>query len=188
VLEINGYQATSLAALTNGLNLGMNVYYADVVSTNPAITAQSINGIFGPNAPFNLIWVPGFAGPNSAVDVPLSQNGPVTRMNRSLRESLTADTDGDGVPNARDPYPMSATGGEPNEVQFVGLERNANGTVTFSVTGPQAGTYVIEFTTNLISPNWQAVPGVLTNDSTSGLKKLASLSIKVRRKGTIGYG
>jgi hypothetical protein len=173
VLEINGYQATSLAALTNGLTLGMNVYYADVVSTNPAITAQSINGIFGPNAPFNLIWVPGFAGPNSAVDVPLSQNGPVTRMNRSLRESLTADTDGDGVPNARDPYPMSATGGEPNEVQFVGLERNANGTVTFSVTGPQAGTYVIEFTTNLISPNWQAVPGVLTNDSTSGLKKFS---------------
>jgi hypothetical protein len=173
VLEINGAQAENIAALTNGLILGMNVYYADVVSTNPAINAQSLDRVFGPNAPFNLIWVPGFAGPNSAVDVPLAINGPVGRMNRGLRESLTADTDGDGIPNGRDPYPMTASAaGESNDVLLLSPRRDAaGGTLSFDLVGPRSARYVVEYTTNLIAPNWQVVPGSLTTDTTTGLNK-----------------
>jgi hypothetical protein len=167
----NGALASSLAALTNGIVLGMNVYYSDVVATNPAISAQSLNRVFGPNAPFNLIWVPDFAGPNSAVDVPLSANGPVTRMNRGLRESLLIDSDGDGIPNGRDAFPLSASAGGTIDVQLVGVTHNAvSGSVSFNVAGPQSATYIIERTTNLVSPNWQPVAGVLTSDPASSLK------------------
>jgi hypothetical protein len=166
----NGAIATSLAAFTNSFILGMNVYYADVVSTNPAITAQSINRIFGPNAPFNLIWVPGFAGPNSAVDVPLSANGPVSQMNRSLRESLLVDSDGDGIPNGRDAFPLSATAGGERDVQLVGVKHSASSGVSFSVAGPQTANYIIERAESLSSPRWQPVAGVLTNDPATSLK------------------
>lgn len=174
VLEINGFQGANIGALTNGLVLGMNVYYADVISTNPAINAQTVNQVFGPDAPFNLIWVPAFAGPNSAVDVPLSQNGQVGRMNRGLRDSLTADTDGDGIPNARDPYPMSAAGeGESNEVHLVDLQRDASGsTVTIRLAGPASAQYVLEYTTNLIAPSWRVVPGTVATEAAGGLKKI----------------
>ncbi len=169
VLTIEGTQATSLAAITNALLLGMNVYYADVISTNPAITAQSLNRLFGPNAPFNLIWVPDFAGPNSAVDVALSASGPVGRMNRGLRESLLVDSDGDGIPNGRDAFPLSSAAAVERDVQLVGVNQNPAG-VSFSIAGPQAVAYVIERTANLLSPNWQAVAGVLTSDPATSLK------------------
>lgn len=185
VLGISGTLDDSLGALTNALILGMNVYYADVISTNPAITAQSINRIFGPNAPFNLIWVPDFAGPNSSVDVPLAANGPVSQMNRGLRESLLVDSDGDGIPNGRDAFPLSASAGGERDVQLVGVRHNgAAGSVSFNVAGPAAANYIIERTTNLLSPDWQTVAGVLTNDPATSLK---SFTDKIDQGSKQGY-
>ena len=184
VLGITGTLDDSLGALTNGIALGMNVYYADLISTNPAITAQSINRIFGPNAPFNLIWVPGFAGPNSAVDVPLSANGPVSRMNRGLRESLLVDSDGDGIPNGRDAFPLSAAAGGERDVQLVGVSHSASSGVSFKVAGPQTANYVIERTTSLSTPEWQPVAGVLTNDPATSLK---SFTDKIDQGSKQGY-
>jgi hypothetical protein len=52
------------------------------------------------------------------------------------------------------------------------LEKDgATGAITFSIAGPQAASYVIEYTTNLISPNWQVVQGTTVTDSGNGLKK-----------------
>src|SRR5205823_14802888 len=50
-------------------------------------------------------WETGFAGPNSSVDV-LRLNGQTVKMNRALRFSTTIDSDGDGVLNADDAYPL----------------------------------------------------------------------------------
>lgn len=185
VLGFTGTLDDSMGALTNALMLGMNVYYADVASTNPAISAQSLNRIFGPNAPFNLIWVPDFAGPNSSVDVPLAANGPVSQMNRGLRESLLVDSDGDGIPNGRDAFPLSATAGGERDVQLVGVRHSGvAGSVSFSVAGPAAANYVIERTTNLLSPDWQPVAGVLTNDPATSLK---SFTDKIDQGSKQGY-
>mgnify|MGYP003574924998 CR=1 FL=1 len=185
VLAVEGVQATSLAALTNGIILGMNVYYANVISTNEAITAQSLNRVFGPDAPFNLIWVPDFAGANSSVDVPMSATGPVTRMNRGLRESLTVDSDGDGVPNGLDEFPLSATAGGAVDVQLIDVRRNGPaGTISFGMVGPQAANYVIEWTLDLTAPNWQPVEGVLTNDPASAIK---TFTYRIDREARQGY-
>jgi hypothetical protein len=185
VLGISGTLDDSMSALTNAFMLGMNVYYADVISTNPAINAQGLNRIFGPNAPFNLIWVPDFAGPNSSVDVPMAANGPVSRMNRGLRESLLVDSDGDGIPNGRDAFPLSASAGGERDVQLVGVRHNgAAGAVSFSVAGPIAANYIIERTTDLLSPDWQPVAGVLTNDPATSLK---SFTDKIDQGSKQGY-
>src|SRR5581483_4668580 len=63
ILAFDGAQAASLANITNRISLGMNIYFADVESTNAAITPAVLDHIFGPSAPYNFIWVNGFADP-----------------------------------------------------------------------------------------------------------------------------
>ena len=164
VLEINGPIAESLSALTNGLILGMNVYYSDLVTTTPysPVTADSLNRIFGPNAPFNFIWVPGFVGPN-AVEVALGVNGGSSRMNRALRQSTVLDSDGDGIPNALDQYPLTAAQpGEVNGTTLLNVNRNAQ-SISFNLTGTASATYVVEYTTNLVAPDWKAISAPLSS-------------------------
>ncbi|MGZ8939591.1 MAG: hypothetical protein ACXW32_10315, partial [Limisphaerales bacterium] len=184
-LEINGPLAESLDALTNGIMLGMNVYFSDVTttSTNGVITAEALDRIFGPNAPFNLIWVPSFVGPSS-VEVALGRNGSVSRMNRSLRQSLVLDSDGDGIPNGHDLYPL--TPAEPGEgAELVNVQRNASSdTISFNLSGSGSAKYVIEYTTNLFVPDWKAISGVLTSSELNGLQ---SFSDNIGQGTTQGY-
>jgi hypothetical protein len=116
--------------------------------------------------------------------VPLAANGPVSQMNRGLRESLVVDSDGDGIPNGRDAFPLSATAGGERDVQLVGVSHNRAGSLSFSVAGPAAANYVIERTTNLLAPNWQPVAGVLTNDPATSLK---SYTDKIDQGSKQGY-
>ena len=108
-------------------------------------------------------WETGFAGPNSSVDV-LRLNGQTVKMNRALRFSTTIDSDGDGVLNADDAYPLdgaawngltlSVQGGGPSPLQlsWMAIPRIV---------------YQVETTTNLAAPNWQPVTNY-TNLSMSG--------------------
>ncbi|HEX7860507.1 MAG TPA: hypothetical protein VF773_09290 [Verrucomicrobiae bacterium] len=162
LLDISGGAAESLDMLTNSLILEMNVYYSDVISTNAYITAQSLDRIFGPNAPFNLIHVPGFAGAIESVAVQLGRSGPTVQMNRTLRLSTTIDSDGDGIVNALDTYPLTASAVGDNEVRLTGPSRTGNGTFSFSVGAASAETFVIEHSSNLATPDWKPVSGTLT--------------------------
>ncbi len=72
------------------------IYFAD--SNGPV---EQMDGQFGGR----LVWVRDFAGPNSSVDVILA-NGQTIKVNRALRDSLTIDSDGDGIPNGLDPSPF----------------------------------------------------------------------------------
>jgi hypothetical protein len=160
VLEVSGAHAESFSDFTNSLVLGMNVYYSEVVSTNAEITSESLNRLFGPNAQFNLIWVPGFVGP-ALTEAALGQNGTLRRMNQSLRQSLALDSDGDGIANALDPYPISASAGG-SDVEMLNVRGDGSTqSITFDVSGPSTR-FVIEQTTNLSQPNWRAITGALT--------------------------
>jgi hypothetical protein len=164
VLQLDGLQAASIQQVTNSIHLGMNIYYGNIESTNGVLGAERLNGIFGPNAQYNLIWVPSWAGPNSGVDVPLTENGPVRRFNRALRESPNIDSDGDGLPNLYDPFPFP-----PDAFGITGITLNGAQAVSFGFTAQTAGTYVIEYSTNLASPNWQTLTQLLQNNPSGGI-------------------
>jgi hypothetical protein len=165
VLQIEGLQASSLTEFTNRVQLGMNIYYGNIESTNSVFTAERLHRILGPNAPFNFIWVPEWAGPNSGVDVPLTESGPVRRFNRALRESANIDSDGDGLPNRFDPFPFP-----PEAFGITGITLNAiSQAVSFGFTAQSAGAYVIEYTTNLAGGNWQPLTQLFQNNPSGGI-------------------
>jgi hypothetical protein len=97
-LEIQG---VSINDLEEAIRVEPNlvIYFAD--SNLPAEQLDGrLNG--------RLRWVSSFAGPNSSVNVVLPGGG-VIQMNRSLRQSLTIDSDGDGLANGYDPSPLDPT-------------------------------------------------------------------------------
>lgn len=165
VLEIAGLQANNLREFTNRVQLGMNVYYGNVESTNANLTAERLNGILGPDAPYNFYWVTNWAGPQSGVDVPLTENGPVRRFNRALRESANIDSDGDGLPNRYDPFPFPP---EAFGISGITLGQSAQ-SVLFGFNTLQSGNYIIEYSTNLLSPTWQRLTEVLQNNPAGGI-------------------
>jgi hypothetical protein len=170
VMQIDGFQANSLRDFTNGVRInfagqGINIYYGNVESTNANFTAERLNRILGPNSPFNFIWVTNWAGPNSGVDVPLTENGPVRRFNRALRESVNFDSDGDGLPNRFDPFPFPA-----EAFGITGITLNSvSKVVTFGINVKEKGLYQIEYATNLIQPNWQPLSQLLQNEPNGGI-------------------
>jgi hypothetical protein len=166
VLEIEGLQAQSFNQLTNRIHLGMNVYYGDAFSrSNANYTAETLNNVFGPNAPFNFYWVTNWAGPNSSVDVPLTTNGPVRPFNRALRLSKNIDSDGDGLPNFFDPFPFP-----PEEFIISGITVSSEeGVVTVGFNTTQSAKYIIEYTTNLVTPEWKHLSDILQNNQSGGM-------------------
>jgi hypothetical protein len=146
------------------------------------ITADSLNRIFGPDAPFNFIWVPAFVGPN-AVEVALGVNGGSSRMNRALRQSTVLDSDGDGIPNALDEYPLTpAQPGEIGGTQLLNAKRNAQ-SLSFNLTGTASADYVVEYTTNLVTPNWKAVSDPLSSSDLNSTKPFNALINENSREG-----
>jgi hypothetical protein len=168
VLEIENFQAKSFNQLTNRIRLGMNVYYGDAFSSdNPNFTAETLNKVFGTNASYNFYWVTNWAGPNSSVDVPLTVNGPVKPFNRALRLSKNIDSDGDGLPNFFDPFPFP-----PEEFIISGITVNEeNGAVSVGFNTTQGARYIIEYTTDLIAPQWKELSQVLQTNSNGGILK-----------------
>jgi len=88
-----------------GIGPGFVIYFAD-----SNVSAEELDGQLGGQ----VKWVREFAGPNSSVDV-LLLNGQTVKMNRSLRNSTDIDTDGDGVANAFDFYPLDAAAWNGNQ-------------------------------------------------------------------------
>jgi hypothetical protein len=165
VLEIDGVQAASIRDFTNHVKLQMNVYYGNVESTNGVFTAERLNRILGTNAPFNFYWVSNWAGPYSGVDVPLTENGPVQRFNRALRESANIDSDGDGIPNRYDPFPFPP--------EFFGITGFAFSselkTLQFGVMTTEGGNYIVEYTTDLRSEAWTPLKQITQPNPAGGV-------------------
>jgi hypothetical protein len=158
-------------------SLGSN--YADVIEIDPSLTiyyASAKVGFTPPNNSFgipqepeeflngqfggHLVWVSGFAGPNSSIAVIV--NGQTVLMNTALRNSKIIDSDGDGVPNFFDTTPLGGSGGGLASGVVLGtglLSRPSPAQQVFSLNFNASGntTYRVEMTTDLAHPSWQLV-------------------------------
>jgi hypothetical protein len=82
-------------------------------------------------------------------------------MNRALRFSNTIDSDGDGVANAVDFYPLdqAAWNSAPGTNGIVGsvsmTSFGSSRAVSVSWSAVPQGNYTVEFSTSLSAPNWQ---------------------------------
>jgi hypothetical protein len=152
-LDLDGPMRMELAAgnLESVLTIepGLTVYFAYA-----NVPVESLDG----KCEGRLRWVREFAGPNSGVDVAL-RSGEVVRANIGLVDSITIDSDGDGLANGYDEYPFD--GVTLTEVKVVG---QSPFTALISWQAAPNGVYRIECATNLAAPSWQTV-AVITNDS-----------------------
>jgi hypothetical protein len=162
-LVISGLQANSIAEFTNRVTLnGINLYYGDVKSTNSVFTAERLNGLqLGTG---RLIWVTNYAGANSGIDVVLSPTGPTVRMNRALRLSTVIDSDGDGIPNAYDDFPLTPATG----LRITSAQVSSGKQLGFQFEAEASTRYVVEYTTNIQSGTWQSTNRTLESGSVGG--------------------
>jgi hypothetical protein len=160
--------------LTNGLanniqiDPNLTIYFAD-----SNLPVEDLDGKFDGH----LRWVREFAGPNTTVDVIFCTNGVATtvKMNRSLRNSLSVDSDGDGTANKFDPFPLNADAlcqDVPNlpagaRITSVTLISQSPVSALLSLEVSPKQVYQVEYTTDLLSPTWQ-VFSTFTNAATSG--------------------
>lgn len=148
-LELSANITNDLAG-TLDIRPGFVIYFADANVPVEQLDGQ-LNG--------KLRWVKDYSdGPNSSVDV-LLRSGKTTHMNRALRLSSTLDSDGDGIPNGFDPYPLDPDPipvGPVTVSSWVPLEA----TVPTKVVGNVV--WQIEYATRLNEPDWQ-VYGRYTN-------------------------
>jgi hypothetical protein len=149
------------ADLENALAIEPNLtlYFADA-----NIPAEELDGKFDGR----LKWVSSFAGPNSGVDV-LRRSGVTERMNRGLRNSVTIDTDDDGVANRDDLYPLDA---DPLEVTVKSVQSTAPFAARLTVPLRSARAYQIEYTTDLGNPDWKVLSTHTTESAEGGVLQL----------------
>jgi hypothetical protein len=140
---LTAFQSGNLSDVLQ-IDPGMKIYFAAA-----DVPADQLNGQLNGQ----LIWVPDFTGPNSSVDV-LRVNGQVVQMNIAVRESTTIDSDGDGIPNAYDAFPL-----DPNASAALALANvqrtEPPPTVSFTWSASPRTVYAVEFTSALGSGSWQ---------------------------------
>ena len=99
-------QATNRDAIGNvtvlSINTNLVIYYAQAV-INGVSVAEKINHKNNDR----LRWVPQYAGNYSSTNLVFA--GVTNTVNAALAQSVTIDSDGDGIPNAFDPTPFFAS-------------------------------------------------------------------------------
>ena len=160
-LYVDSLDLSQLSSLENELQIDPNlVIYFAAANVGFALPPgygpeEYLDGQLGGR----LRWVRDFAGPNSSVDV-LINGSRVIKVNRALRFSKIIDSNGNGIPNYYDMAPFDG-------VALAGalLQSNAPPSKAFSVTWNAAPNtvYQIEFTTNLLSGNWQPLLSCTNN-------------------------
>jgi hypothetical protein len=147
--------------LVSNINISANmtIYYAQAM-LNGFSVAEKLNGLNGGH----LRWVPQYAGHFSSVT--LVYGGATITVNAALRNSTDIDSDGDGINNAYDPTPFFL----PSQMMFSLSLTNKPlpHTPLLRWRSVPASTNYVQYTTNLLSGNWQTLT-TLTNGSASGM-------------------
>src|SRR5207249_3799775 len=108
---------------TLAIDPDFTIYFADA-----NVPVEQLDGQFDGH----LRWVSEFNGPNSSVDV-LLRSGKTVKMNRALRNSASIDSDGDGIANGDDIYPLDADPTEPPQISNVTITSTAPLAAAFSL-------------------------------------------------------
>jgi hypothetical protein len=90
-------------------------------------------------------------------------------MNRGLRNSVTIDTDDDGVANRDDLYPLDA---DPLEVTVKSVQSTAPFAARLTVPLRSARAYQIEYTPDLGNPDWKVLSTHTTESAEGGVLQL----------------
>jgi hypothetical protein len=128
----------------------LTIYYAAAKLSAPApggLTSEEyLNGQFGGR----LRWVPGFAGPNSSVDVVINGNQTI-QINKALRNSTTIDSDSDGLPNYYDLSPFDGV-----TISSISYITNPPG-YQLTWTGAPYTAYVVEYRSSATTGTWNVL-------------------------------
>jgi hypothetical protein len=134
----------------------VTVYFAD-----SNLPVDQLDGLFDGR----LRWASEFAGPSSSVDVIKRSENKTVKMNRALRTSAKLDTDGDGIPNNLDNFPLDADTRGASTFKLTFEKRSANVSISWIA---QAGeSYVVEYTFDLGSGKWQTLSTVTNSEQTA---------------------
>ncbi len=125
----------------------LTIYYAAAkLSFTPPVgqsPEEYLNGQLGGR----LRWVPGFAGPNSSVDVIINGNQTI-KVNKALRNSSVIDSDADGVPNFFDLSPFDGV-----VINSISQNVTPPGYLLKWTAAPNT-VYAVEYKTNLAQVGW----------------------------------
>jgi hypothetical protein len=124
------------------INPNMTIYFADS-NISPAELDGQLGG--------RLQWVRDFAGPANFIVVTTRDGTRELVMDRALRESMTIDSDNDGVPNGLDPYPI-----DPDLITLRGVRGTDDG-VRLSWEAIPEVVYLIEYSSDLEKPVWKTL-------------------------------
>lgn len=138
------------------------------------IPVHELDGAFGGR----LQWVQSYAGPKTSVPVVLS-DGTSIIVNRSRKESLVLDDDGDGVANGIDAAPFD--GVVFTEIT-VNQEANAGASIEWMAAGNTS--YRIEYTNDVKSKQWNYLK---TIKNTSSDRRLIGITDSMTAEQTQKY-
>ncbi|TSA41898.1 MAG: hypothetical protein D4R57_00085 [Verrucomicrobiales bacterium] len=136
---------TALVAAPN-----LVIYFAD-----SNLPAEQLDGLLGGH----LRWVKSYAGAYSSVD--LLVNGQVTKVNRALRQSLTLDSDGDGLANGYDASPFDPA------VLSLSVASSSPLKLALGWNAAANTVYKLEYTTNN-AQSWQFLKNYTNTTATAG--------------------
>ena len=138
------------------------IYFASAITDTGADITDALDGSIPGR--LRLVRIP--TAPTGLVEV-ASSNGEKMLVPRSVAQSLTLDSDGDGIVNAWDPHPFDGIRLSVNTVQMAG-ERM----VRLSWTAGSKAKYEVEATSALGNGSWTPVQTVVNTNSASKLIEL----------------
>lgn len=153
-LELDGPLTNALAAGDLGSALAIDpsltIYFADSNVSADELQQQSGG---------RLVKVD-FAGPSGFVSVP-TKGGNSVQMAQAVRDSTTVDSDGDGIANAYDAFPLDAD----EALRLTGARLGDSGTFVLTWVAQPNTKYQVEVSSDVHGANWQVLTTYSNNSS-----------------------
>lgn len=153
-LELRGASFATSTLVQDNLNIGSDftIYVGEIVGppgTESEISAELLDGTtYGGG---KIVWARNFAGTYGGTDALIGPDGPVIRVNRTLRNSLRIDTDADGIPNGLQEFPFKP-------ITMLNLTENVvTGKREVKFYGAGGVAYELQFSSDLASNVWTTV-------------------------------
>ena len=153
-LVVEGASLASSSLLDENITIGsdLTIYVSELVGppgTEAEISAELLDGkYYGAG---KVVWARNFAGLYGGTDALVGPNGPVIRVNRTLRNSLRIDTDADCIPNGLQEFPFKP-------ITVLNPQFNAlTGSVEVKFYGAGGVSYELQYSSEISGQPWVTV-------------------------------